>query len=251
MAVLQHSWIELGLLDENAILTSSGERLTPGQLWRDRFLYWTGPQFTAWVEGESRINNPDFRKDFFAEYADDRDVSTLIHRVLDSYGNDDWKNITKHLNFPKDATVADIGGGKGALLKEIGDTVKHRILVDRPEVVNDLQLDGVEILPLDFFTEKLPNADFYLLSRILHDWDDEKCITLLNSIPKTSNIIVIDRISEPHLHGLLSLNMLLLTGGRERMISEWHDLFSGANWRIGKQTDWFDHSIMFLEVDSE
>jgi len=251
IAVLQHSWVELGLLDENAQLTAHGEHLSPGQLWRDRFLYWTGPQFTAWAEGESRISNPENRTDFFLESSGDKDICDLIHRVIDSYAKDDWKNIGVHLNIPTNAVVADIGGGRGALLKEIGNTVQRRILIDRPEVVNGLNLEEVEILPLDIFSDELPYADYYLMSRILHDWNDCKCISLLNAIPKSSKIIVIERISEHSHHGLMSLNMLLLTGGRERMRSEWQSLFGTANWNIEKQTQWFEHSIMFLGSDNK
>ena len=51
--VLQQAWMELGLLGVQMDLTQSGELLAQDERWRDRFLYWTGPQFKAWVEAEN------------------------------------------------------------------------------------------------------------------------------------------------------------------------------------------------------
>lgn len=34
----------------------------------------------------------------------------------------------------------------------------------------------------DFFTGEIPTADLYVLARIIHDWPEEKCLTLLKKI---------------------------------------------------------------------
>lgn len=36
----------------------------------------------------------------------------------------------------------------------------------------------------DFFKDSLPEAELYILARILHDWTDERCVELLQRIYK-------------------------------------------------------------------
>lgn len=250
-SVVEHAWMEMGLLDSDAILTERGLKLRKGEVWRDRFLYWTGPQFAAWAEGEARLSKPELRTDFFAEGSLDPETSSLIQRVLDSYASEDWDGIGDLLCISPDETVVDLGGGKGALLLQIGDAARHRILVERPEVIDMLALPDVEAIAADIFVDELPHGDVYLLSRILHDWNDKKCLALLNRIPKAGRLIVIDRVVEQGNHGLLSLNMLLLTGGRERTQDDWIELFMSSGWQIFERNVWSGHAIMELRRRTE
>lgn len=249
--VLEQAWIELGLISENGILTLLGEKLKPNRKWRDRFLYWTGPQLEAWIDSENRLVNSNQRIDFFAQHADNSSINQLIHRVLDSYAVEDWSGISSTLDLEKDVTVVDLGGGKGALLKAIGPSVANRILVDRPEVIENLAIDGVELASCDIFSDELPKGDVYILSRVLHDWSDDICKDLLERIPKSAHVVIIDRFAEPSRHGLLSLNMLLVTGGRERTAEDWNKLYRLSGWEMQKQVDWSGHSVMFLGRDCE
>lgn len=249
--VLESAWIELGLRSKAGELTRIGRMLAPGGAWEDRFLYWTGPQFDPWKEAEERLKHPDLREDFFARHAEDEDASNLIQRVLHSHARTDWQGISDTLRLSPSETVVDLGGGRGALLQEIAQSVSARILIDRPEVAEKLELDGIRVEPLDIFTDVIPAGDVYLLSRVLHDWDDATCIHLLKRIPKPSRVIVIDRTAEPEKHGLLSLNMLLVSGGRERTSSEWRHLFSTAGWTLEDASAWSEHSVFSLVPGSD
>ena len=249
--VLERAWIELGLISENGVLSVLGEKLRPNRKWRDRFLYWTGPQLEAWINSEKRLINPDERTDFFAQHAGNPSINQLIHRVLDSYAMEDWSGISNTLDLGINTTVVDLGGGKGALLRAIGPSVAKRILVDRPEVIENLEIEGVEITSCDIFSDELPRGDVYILSRVLHDWSDDICKGLLKRIPKSASLVIIDRVAKPSQHGLLSLNMLLLTGGRERTTEDWNELYRLSGWEIQKKVDWSGHWVMFLGSDCE
>jgi hypothetical protein len=251
LQVLESAWIELGLRSKTGEMTEIGRMLAPAGLWEDRFLYWTGLQFDAWTEAEERLKHPGLREDFFARHAGEANASDLIQRVLHSYAENDWKGISDTLRLSPAETVVDLGGGRGALLEEIAQSVSARILIDRPEVVEKLELDGIQVQPLDIFMDEIPAGDVYLLSRVLHDWDDAKCIHLLKRIPRPSRVIVIDRTAEPGRHGLLSLNMLLVSGGRERTNPEWRHLFSNAGWAVGDVTTWSEHSVFSLVPRSD
>jgi acetylserotonin N-methyltransferase len=90
--------------------------------------------------------------------------------------------------------------------------------------------DRIEVLDGDFFTDELPAADLYALGRILHDWTDEKCALLLRKIarrlPSGGALLVVEKfLAEdgvgPVSANMQSLNMLIVTEGRERSLSEY------------------------------
>ena len=80
-------------------------------------------------------------------------------------------------------------------------------------MIENLEIEGVEITSCDIFSDELPSGDVYILSRAFHDWSDDICKGLLKRIPKSASLVVIDLVAKPSQHGLLSLNMLLVTGG--------------------------------------
>ena len=66
------------------------------------------------------------------------------------------------------------------------------ILFDRPHVVKDalalLEAKGVRdrvtIEPGDFFRSVPAGADAYILSHIIHDWNEDQCLTILGHVRK-------------------------------------------------------------------
>ena len=117
--------------------------------------------------------------------------------------------------------------------------------------IENLEIEGIEIKSCDIFSDELPRGDVYILSRVLHDWSDDICKGLLKRIPKSASLVIIDRVAKPSQHGLLSLNMLLLTGGRERTAEDWNELYRLSGWEIQKKVDWSGHWVMFLGSDCE
>uniref|UniRef100_A0A2K6UCA4 Acetylserotonin O-methyltransferase n=1 Tax=Saimiri boliviensis boliviensis TaxID=39432 RepID=A0A2K6UCA4_SAIBB len=92
----------------------------------------------------------------------------------------------------------------------------------------------------DFFKDRLPEADLYILARILHDWADGRCSQLLervyHSCKPGGGILVIESLLDedrrgPLLTQLYSLNMLVQTEGQERTPSHYRALLSSAGFR--------------------
>ena len=114
----------------------------------------------------------------------------------------------------------------------------------------------MEIVGGDIFSDTLPVGDLYILSRVLHDWDDKKAIQILRNVAKSSGsearLLIIDRISSNRGdYGLLDLNMYLITGGRERSLEDWKGLIKKTRWNLRKSEPFRGHFIMELEkVDS-
>ncbi|XP_048389140.1 acetylserotonin O-methyltransferase isoform X3 [Stegostoma tigrinum] len=92
----------------------------------------------------------------------------------------------------------------------------------------------------DFFKDPIPDADLYILARIIHDWTEDKCLKLLNRVNKTckpgSGVLLIEALLNEDRTGpvtaqLYSLNMLVQTEGKERMASEYINLLESAGFK--------------------
>ncbi|XP_067335729.1 acetylserotonin O-methyltransferase 2 isoform X2 [Channa argus] len=104
----------------------------------------------------------------------------------------------------------------------------------------------------DFFSGELPDADLYVLARVIHDWPEEKCLPLLKKIydtckPGGGTLVVEAMLFEnrrgPVMAQIFSLNMLVQTEGRERPPSEYVHMLNEAGFqnvqvcRTGKSYD--------------
>ncbi|KAF6072904.1 acetylserotonin O-methyltransferase [Phyllostomus discolor] len=92
----------------------------------------------------------------------------------------------------------------------------------------------------DFFRDPLPDADLYVLARVLHDWADEKCTRLLARVHRVcklgGGVLVIESLLDEDGRGplttqLYSLNMLVQTEGRERTPAQYRALLAAAGFR--------------------
>ena len=89
------------------------------------------------------------------------------------------------LDWRGDETVVDVGGGTGALLRGVLDRVPglRGIVFDLPETSrNEATFDGRLSFVAGSFFERAPHGDVYVLSAILHNWDDQRAAAILKTI---------------------------------------------------------------------
>jgi len=147
--------------------------------------------------------------------------------------------------LPEGRLVADIGGADGSMICQLLALEPDRqgIVFDLPEVVPAARkvLAGhglasrVDVTAGDFF-QSVPQADIYLLSYILHDWDDTSCARLLRTIKSAAapgaRLVLIESVvppgDAPHPAKLIDLTMLAMLTGRERTASEYQTLLDAA-----------------------
>jgi hypothetical protein len=138
-----------------------------------------------------------------------------------------------------DETVVDVGGGNGSLLAELlkRQPGLHGIVFDLPETVRDEAALGDRIAFVEgSFFESVPQGDVYVLSTILHDWDDQRAAAILRTIRKAarddSRLLVIDAVvppgNEPGGGKWLDLLMLALLAGKERTEAQWRELLAAG-----------------------
>jgi SAM-dependent methyltransferase len=149
--------------------------------------------------------------------------------------------------------IADIGGGQGTLLAAILHRHQHLrgILFDVADVarragsvLRDAGVaDRCEIAGGDFFAGVPEGADGYILANVLHDWDDDRAIQILQTCRQAmrpgGRVLIAERLipEDPRdaVPVLLSdLNMLLLSGGQERTNAEYGTLMAAAGLRPGR-----------------
>ena len=148
------------------------------------------------------------------------------------------------------ATCAvDVGGGNGALLCALAQANPHirGVVYDLPHSRDAGQAfadsrglaDRITIESGDFFAS-VPAGDVYLMKWILHDWNDSACIKILSNcrraIAGQGRLVLVEyrlgEMSDPGRGALTDLNMLTLTGGRERTPTQYGQLLDAAGFRL-------------------
>ena len=255
MRALLRAWIDLGLLDATGNhMTERGSLLAPGHIERDLIDYWMGPQLIPWLDAVHRLEGGNV-PDFFDEVSREaRDVE-LTQRVLNHYAQHDWSGISNFIDLEGCRTIVDLAGGTGALMSELMQQawMCKGIVFEYPEVAKFIASnDEFEVIGGDIFRDELPRADAYLLSRVLHDWDDARAVQILKRVAdvarRGSPLFVIDRIGEGGEHGLLDLNMYLTNRGKERNRDEWVHIFDLAGWSLEHTQEFKGHAIFTLRL---
>ncbi|RMC06726.1 hypothetical protein DUI87_16170 [Hirundo rustica rustica] len=157
--------------------------------------------------------------------------------------------------------IYDLGGGGGALAQECVSLYPNSTVTiyDLPKVVRVAKEQFVSpeerqitFHEGDFFNDSIPEAELYILSKILHDWDDDKCKKLLAKVYKAckpgGGVLLVESLLNEDKSGpvetqLYSMNMLVQTEGKERTASEYSKLLEAAGFgmiqvkRTGKLYD--------------
>ncbi len=160
--------------------------------------------------------------------------------VLSSY---DLSSITK---------IVDVGGGHGSLIASIlkANPQMKGVLFDAPSVAEGAQsrieaegiADRCEVVSGDFFQSVPGGGDAYILKWIIHDWNDERSITILRNchraMTENGKLLLVEAVvprgSEPHFSKFIDLNMLVMTGGRERTEDEYRTLLEAAGFKLAR-----------------
>jgi hypothetical protein len=148
--------------------------------------------------------------------------------------------VLRAYDFSRFGTIADIGGGRGHLLRAILEAAPAAggVLFDRPQVIEALDLAHDRLTPQagDFFVDPLPAADAYVLMDVLHDWPDAECAAILGAIRAAARpgakVLVIEGLlpedgSDPGA-AALDIIMLAMAGGRERTARRLNELLASC-----------------------
>jgi hypothetical protein len=202
----------------------------------------TGQHQVAAAHGEANIF------DYFSKHLDE---ASFFTEGMSNLSRAAALDIAAVLDTKGTSFALDIGGASGDLIRAMmrANPELNGGVFDLPHIVpaaeEAAKAEGLEgrftTAGGDFF-ESVPAADLYVLKYILHDWDDASCIRILQncraSLVEGGRVVVIDllvgEVGQPGLAPLMDMNMLGMTGGREREIAEFDSLFTAAGLRRGK-----------------
>jgi O-methyltransferase domain len=180
----------------------------------------------------------------------DPEQTALFHSAMTSYSALQVSGLLDAYDFSAFSVVVDVGGGHGRSLCEIlkRHPALRGILIDMPHALEGARKtmasagteSRCEIVAGDFFEAVPARADGYLLSRVIHDWDDARALAALRVIRRaagpSSRLIVVETLLRPGADSpypvLSDLNMLIRTGGRERSEDEFRALYREAGFQL-------------------
>lgn len=180
----------------------------------------------------------------FEYYARDPEAAAGFNDGMAAFSHVENAPVAAACAIPDDATVVDVGGGRGGLLLEVlrRNPSARGTLFDLPHVLEGRPAaeTGLEerLRPVagDFLTG-VPVGDVLLLKRIMHDWDDETCVRILrncrDALRPGGHLLVSDAVlvegDVPQQAKALDLLMMTVLPGHERTEAQFRDLFRAAD----------------------
>jgi hypothetical protein len=157
--------------------------------------------------------------------------------------------------FAPGSKIVDVGGGQGALLAAIlsADPDAHGVVFDLPHVVDgagraaaDAGVAGrCEYVGGDFFESVPSGGDAYVLSNIVHDWDDDSAVRILancrNAMNPNGRVLLLEAVlpgdARPSRAKWIDLEMLIMArGAKQRTESEYAELLRRAGLHLTRLT---------------
>jgi O-methyltransferase domain/Dimerisation domain len=217
-----------------------------------------------------RTGKSGFEKAFgmpFFEYLASHPVeASLFSETMVGFHGSEPAAVAAAYDFSHFETIIDVGGATGNLLATIlGRYPQPRgILFDLPHVVRDAPaliearglVDRITIEAGNFFESVPTAAGAYLLSHIIHDWSEARCLTILGNCRRTmepnSRLLIIETVlapgDTPQPGKLLDIIMLtLFTGAQERTEPEYRELLDKAGFRLARVVP-TDSAVSILEA---
>ncbi len=193
--------------------------------------------------------------------ANPRDLEEFAE-AMKSNSLNSLRGVLEFCDFGAAAKIADLGGGFGHLAIALLEKYPHleATVVDVPDLIpvarerfansNSPVADRLEFAAGDMFAS-VPPADVYIMKHIINDWEDEKCIRLLENCRRgwreNGRVICVDAVVPPmgNTAGtpakLTDIVMMTFITGKERTEEQWADLYRSAGFEIQSITPIHDN----------
>ncbi len=176
----------------------------------------------------------------------------LFSRAMVNLSSSVIPPIVEAYDFSGAGKLVDIAGGHGFLLAAILKTNPHLqgVLFDQPTVIDGAVeslkkqniANRVELVPGNFFGSVPAGADIYTMKHIIHDWNDESSIKILQNIHSAMNdggkVLIVEMVvpegNAPSPSKVMDVQMLIATGGKERTEAEYRKLLESSGFNLTK-----------------
>lgn len=195
------------------------------------------------------------REGYASRWSKDPNAGDIFRAVMGTAQAEDYQAIANSCGLAGAKVVADLGGGGGGLLVAVlkAHLKIEGMLVDRPEAVKAAERriasEGLaqrcQLLGADLLQSVPAGAGVYLMKHVLHGYSDKDAATILRNCREAlcpdGRLLVLEFVLPDQVSGgdeslerrlMSDLNMLAVTGGKERSEAEWRRLAdaSGLTW---------------------
>jgi hypothetical protein len=204
--------------------------------------------------------------DFFDSHPD---TAVVFDSAMTELSRHVIRPVVEAVDFSRFTSLTDVGGGRGALLSAVLAVQPHLrgVLFDQPDVVarapRVLQdagvADRVEVVPGSFFDGVPAGTDLYLLSNVLHDWDDAHARVILRNVAAAmspgDSIAIVEAVVgvDPRFDeaiALMDMDMLVLCDGKQRSVEDFRRLLAELRIEVtGVRSAGLQSVIEGLKVD--
>lgn len=158
--------------------------------------------------------------------------------------------LAETVDFSGMRTVADVGGGQGVFIAGLlrAYPALRGVLVELDRILPTARkflaengvADRCEVVAGDFFTAVPAGADAYLLSHVVHNWDDEQAASILrtvrSAIPPHGQLLLVEAVlpddDSPHWAKDIDIRILTMHEGQERTEAEYGALLGAAGFAL-------------------
>jgi precorrin-6B methylase 2 len=259
----------LGIVDEVAperfTLTPRGkpfQKNAPNSVWAS-IIFWADLLSDSWtylpecvrIGNKSGVEEAMKQQGVKSRWSRLPDPQAIFHAVFSEPAPADQSSYVAAYDFSSYNVVADLGGAGGSLLASILTANPHLrgVLVDRPQAIDlasqlfqSIGLTSrVQLLPGDLLNSVPTGAEAYILKCVLHGYDDDKAQQILRHcrdvMTPQNRLLIIEAVlpdkiesSDPRVMEILmsDINMLAVTGGRERSSAQWTTLLASTGFKI-------------------
>jgi hypothetical protein len=200
--------------------------------------------------GESGVEKA-YGRSLFDYLATAPEQATMFNETMIGFHGAEPPAVAAAYDFSGIGKLIDVGGGTGNLLTTIllANPKLRGALYDLPHVTSEArhQIDArglsgrCEVIEGSFFESVPGGGDAYMLSHIIHDWDEARCLTILDNCLRAmqgrGRLLLVEQVipagNDFHPGKFLDLMMLAFTpGGRERTVEEYAALFAKAGFNL-------------------
>lgn len=218
----------------------------------------SSPLWRSWGEllhsvrtGETGFTHAFGMTNVFEYFSGHPEEAKVFNDAMTDLSRAHGPKIAEAYDFGKFSKIIDIAGGHGALLMSILRRYpKPRgVVFDLPQVIKGTQAaleagglsDRCDVVGGDILVSVPPGADAYLMRSVIHGFNKERALAFLRNIRRAiqsqGRLLLVEFVvppgNQPSLGKFLDLQMLVMSGGRERTEDEFRDLFGSAGFKLG------------------
>ncbi len=183
------------------------------------------------------------------------EAGAIFRAVMGTAPAEEYAPIAEAWDFSRAKVVADLGGGGGSLVLAVMQRYPwvHGMLVDlepsveaaRARFAKEDPEGRCDLVVADLLETVPAGADVYMIKHVLHGRRDAEAVAILKNcwavVPQEGRLLIVEFIlpavvsrADPQVEGRLmsDLNMMAVTGGKERSEREWKKLLEDAGFEM-------------------